>query len=208
MKAFVIVLLGLAFIGIFAYVAWEPVQQALAPKPVVPTATNGVVADFVSCAANGNEVTESFPRTCRANGVTYTESTVDVNPNGCRDDVSCGKGKFCNQGVCQPLAYNTVCAADSDCQMVNQFIGWGCCYAGQCDPIDYSQDNWIAVNSSDYNQQRAKYCPSKDQCGPMPGCPSSITPSNFVAVCRQSSCIKAEEVAPVPKKNPPLESTN
>jgi hypothetical protein len=199
MKAFVIALLGLGFIAIFAYVAWTPIQQALAPKPVVPTATNGVVADFISCANNDYPVTESYPRTCRANGVTYTESTVDVNPNGCRDDISCGKGKFCNQGLCQAIDYNTGCQQDSDCQLVNQFLGWSCCYAGFCDSVNYSQDNWIAVNSEAFNQARLKYCPDSKSCGPMPACAQRLLPTDFVAACQQGVCVKTERVAPVPK---------
>ncbi len=208
MKAFVIALLGLAFIGIFGYVAWKPIQQALAPKPVVPTATNGVVVDFTSCEDNGNPVTESFPRTCRADGKTYTETKTDINPNGCRESANCAKGQFCNQGLCQDLSYNTSCSVDSDCQLVNQLIGWGCCYAGQCDPIDYNQSNWIAVNGANFTQQQVKYCPTKEQCGPMPGCPSKIISTNFVAACQQGVCAKTEKITPVPKKNPPLEPNN
>lgn len=208
MKAFVIALLGLAFVGIFGYVAWKPIQQAIAPKPLVPTATNGVVVDFASCVVNGNPITESDPRTCRADGKTYTETKTDINPNGCRDDINCGKGKFCNQGNCQAVTYDTTCAVDSDCQMVNQFVGLGCCYAGQCDPIDYSQENWIAVNAKSFSAEQTKFCPAKSTCGTPPACPSTIKPSNYVVACQQGACVKTERITPVPKKNPPLEPNN
>jgi|GEM_PF-5134540 len=208
MKAFAVAILSLAFIGLFGYLTWTPIQQAIAPKVLVPSPTNGVVVDFQSCADNDNPITESYPRTCRANGVTYTESTVETNPNGCRDDISCGKGKFCDQGLCQPIVYDTSCSTDNDCQLANQFVGWGCCYAGQCDPVDYSQDNWISVNSQKYTAGQTKYCPAKSACGTPPACPSSIKLSNFVAVCQQSTCVKTERIAPMPKINPPFEPAN
>lgn len=38
------------------------------------------------------------------------------------------------------------CARDIDCALQNVEHGFGCCFDGACDQIDYSHDSWRPVN--------------------------------------------------------------
>jgi len=62
----ILVILLVSMLAIAAYFIWRPEP----PKTQTPT-----VNDFVSCAAAGNAVMESYPRQCRdmASGKSYTE---------------------------------------------------------------------------------------------------------------------------------------
>lgn len=163
------------------------------------------ITNFDQCKNAGYPVMESFPEQCRTPQGKVFIADVKTSQQGCQNDISCGQAKWCDQGVCKSIEYTYDCQQDSDCQMINQDNGFGCCYAGQCDPIDYSQSNWIAVNKEQYAKQQTDHCPSTEQCGPAPACPTSIKPSNYVVACQKNICTKTERIAPVPKKNPPLE---
>lgn len=102
------VLLALGAIGILligAAVGWA----LLKGQPTVK------IGSFAECAAAGNPVMESYPRQCRANGVTFVEEipsdtddvggSVDVDVGTCKN--TCGDGT-CAEIVC--LAVGCPCA--------------------------------------------------------------------------------------------------
>jgi len=82
------------------------------------------VTDFESCAAAGNPVMESYPRQCRANGITYTEIISDVieclpeqrNAEVCTADYTpvCAKVNIqCIRAPCNPIdeTFSNSCVA-------------------------------------------------------------------------------------------------
>ena len=89
------------------------------------------------------------------------------------------------------------CKTDSDCQLINKELGLSCCYAGACTPVDYSRDGYVAVNSNSFETLRNLNCPSKEECGPAPGCPTVMPPQSnkfFVAQCISEICQKIEKL--------------
>ena len=81
-----------------------------------------------------------------------------------------------------------VCKVDGDCMLINTELGFGCCYAGYCDGIDYSLEKWIAVRTGSFNSVHSNYCTQK--CGPAPGCPTRLINGNFEAKCINNTCVK------------------
>jgi hypothetical protein len=88
---------------------------------------------------------------------------------------------------------NKSCAADDDCQLIDEELGLACCWAGQCDLVDYALDKWIAVNSHWFSEQRKLKCPSEFECGPAPMCPVRMKKSNFRARCIKGLCQKSSK---------------
>ncbi len=126
------------------------------------------VTSFEQCEAAGYPILESYPRQCKTpEGKTFTSLT--------------------------DLFYSTInvnCSQDSDCVLANKEQGFGCCSAGACEEIDYSQEKWVAVNGNWLEENRTKYCPSKEECGPAPGCATRMTNNNFEAKCLVDICQK------------------
>jgi hypothetical protein len=99
------------------------------------------------------------------------------------------------------------CQVDRDCVLIDQRLGLACCWAGACDPIDYSRASYIAVNQASFEASREEHCPADTEeyapealtqkargCGPMPGCP--VPPAindRFVAACIEGFCEKVPE---------------
>lgn len=88
------------------------------------------------------------------------------------------------------------CNTDSDCQLIDKELGLSCCYAGACTPIDYSSDGYVAVNSNSFENLRSINCPSKEECGPAPGCPTSFINQNYYGKCVNNLCKKEVRFKP------------
>lgn len=88
------------------------------------------------------------------------------------------------------IVFETSCASDADCRLINRSYGYGCCWAGACTPLDYSKDDWIAVNASWFSTGRAKFCLPQNSCGPQPGCPFVIVNDRFKPGCSDHNCRK------------------
>jgi hypothetical protein len=129
------------------------------------------INSFEECVAAGNPVMESYPRQCRAGNRTFV-SLLDLF------DVS----------------KNLSCETDDDCMLVNEELGFRCCWAGACEQLDYSQEKWIAVNKLWFEGRQDEYCPS--DCGPAPLCAIQEINTNFTVECSQQ-CMKV----PLPNEN-------
>ena len=92
---------------------------------------------------------------------------------------------------------NTSCQTDADCRLVHTKHSFSCCWEGACEPIDYSQSEWIAVNAGWYSEARDGLCPSDSiseaTCGPAPSCATTIVNDRFVARCTDQVCSKVAE---------------
>jgi hypothetical protein len=84
----------------------------------------------------------------------------------------------------------TECTRDEDCILHDANYGWGCCWAGYCDSINYSGSNWIPLNSKWLSQEKAKWC--LDECGPAPACPTRISDAGYAVVCADGVCVKTK----------------
>lgn len=82
------------------------------------------------------------------------------------------------------------CIADADCQLINSDHGIQCCWEGACEPVDYSEENWIAVNRESYQAAQWNICPRSEECGPAPGCPVHVVNDRFEAKCVENVCRK------------------
>ena len=93
------------------------------------------------------------------------------------------------------MAGKTSCRVDDDCILINQERGFNCCYVSQCDSVDYSLSNWIAVNKDWFVNGKEKNCPSVvDGCGAAPMCVPVIVNDRFEAVCRSNKCEKTVKI--------------
>lgn len=83
---------------------------------------------------------------------------------------------------------NTECSIDDDCVLVNQDLGLDCCGVNECQPVDYSQDKWVAVNS----KWRGELCKSIWSKGwnECPSCQPRPVNENFKAICQNGTCQK------------------
>lgn len=120
-------------------------------------------------------------------------------PVACTMDVKqCPDGSFvgrvapsCEFAPCpNEILFDTSCSSDADCTLINSRYGYGCCWSGACDPIDYSKAEWIAVNASWFNSERTRFCPPQGSCGPSPLCPMVIVNDRFRAACADRVCSK------------------
>jgi len=97
---------------------------------------------------------------------------------------------------------DTNCNSDEDCGIINKDLGLSCCYAGACDIVDYSKDNYVAVNSLSYEILRDLKCPLKEDCGPAPFCPTQIINENSYGKCVNNICEKSIGIRPAePNEN-------
>ncbi len=86
------------------------------------------------------------------------------------------------------------CVKDEECTIINKDIDFKKCNAGTCETVDYSMDNYIAVNKGsfeEYQSAESSLRPSADSCGPAPACPVSIANSNYQATCANQLCRKS-----------------
>ncbi|MEM4366749.1 MAG: hypothetical protein QW035_01300 [Candidatus Anstonellales archaeon] len=165
-------------------------EQGEKPLDYVVTfvVTKENVSDFESCAAAGYPIMESYPRQCRASdGRLFVEQVAPL----CMENSDCATG-FCKEGVCSTFQPSFSCSADSDCILINQENKLGCCWAGYCDAIDYSKEEWIAVNKQWFSSERELYCPPEEECGPSPECPTVVVNSSYEAKCIEGVCEKAQ----------------
>jgi len=146
-----------------------------------------IITNFDQCARAGYPIMESYPRQCRAEGKTFVEEAVT---EVCRYAQDCGEGFFCRFGVCTEFTPDFSCKSDEDCQLINKEYGFGCCWIGRCGEIDYSQEQWIAVNANWFAAGHDQYCPTKAECGPAPMCPVMMTDENYAAKCVKGVCQK------------------
>lgn len=108
----------------------------------------------------------------------------------CQQDSDCGQGFFCREGECSEYLYDLSCNDSSDCQLVNVDHGYSCCWQGACQPKNFIDQSWIAVNTTSYQASRQEFCPTKEDCGPAPSCPESADTSGVTAECQESLCVK------------------
>ena len=169
------------------------------------------INSFTACVAAGNPIMESAPPKCRtSDGRTFTATPDEWPP---KREVRSFESCVANGGIvgesaprkCQladgrtfielPEGYTntTECQIDTDCKLINEDLGFACCYAGACAQTDYSESNWIAVNASRFDALRALTCPAQDACGPAPLCAVYIEPSGYTAKCIQNTCTKILE---------------
>ncbi len=137
------------------------------PNITVNDTPGANVSSFEECVAAGNPIMESYPRQCRAGNKTFV-SLTDVFQ----------------------VSKNTGCNENPDCILVDESLGFSCCWAGACAQINYSKDKWVAVRKMWYEEQQDKYCTS--DCGPAPGCPIQILNDSFEAICNEHVCEKKE----------------
>lgn len=124
------------------------------------------IRSFEDCEKAGYPVMESYPRQCRTpDGRTFISGTDFIDSNR-----------------------NMACSVDPDCVLVNKELGFGCCYAGACQPINHSDAKWIAVNKAWFDSVQDMHCP--DDCGPAPGCAVQVLNDSFEASCIGGSCVK------------------
>jgi len=171
------------------------------------------VTTFDECAAAGNPVLESYPAQCNTpDGRHFVQEippedrwkVVPPSPScsdrcgdgACQEVVCMAIGCPCSESVsscprdCAQGISRTQCSADEDCLLVDQQLGFNCCWAGACEAIDYSEAKWVAVNRYWFERQKALNCPSEVQCGPAPMCAVRVVNSGFAAKCVQGTCVK------------------
>lgn len=149
----------------------------------------GFINDFRTCVKAGYPVMESNPRRCRVpNGEIYVEPSVITQQ--CVNDTDCGQGKFCGQGMCQDFVLDSSCQKDGDCKLINKDLNFGCCWAGVCDPVDYSNPKWVAVSRGWFEPARTQACASQPACGTRPMCPAQLANDSYEARCVGGLCTK------------------
>lgn len=83
---------------------------------------------------------------------------------------------------------DTSCQQDNDCSLAIK-DSWSSCNLGEnCQPIDYSQDQWVGINASWYQQTRNTNCPPAKYPGR--GCFPKPINDQYVAKCVQNICTK------------------
>jgi len=90
----------------------------------------------------------------------------------------------------EPVLEKETCQENSDCLLINQDRGFDCCWVSACDSIDYSLDNWIAVNKDWFIQGKNKNCPEIEECGPVPMCVGKVINDRFKPQCINNKCQK------------------
>ncbi len=146
------------------------------------------IESFDACARAGYPILESFPRQCTTpDGRTFTEEAVS---GVCRYPPDCGPNFYCKHGVCTELEPDVHCRSDDECQLMNAELGLGCCWAGACQIIDYSEEKWVGVNLYWLVQMRQTFCPMEEDCGPAPMCAVRSINENYEARCVQGRCQK------------------
>jgi hypothetical protein len=145
------------------------IDDGITPSP----STN--ITSFEECVDAGYPILESYPRQCRTpDGKNFISGTDFLEVN-----------------------QNKTCKSDTECKLVDKSLGFGCCFAGACAQINYSDNKWIGLNKQWFDQIQNKYCPGAVDCGPAPLCAVRVLDTNFTASCINNQCtkvpIKAEE---------------
>lgn len=158
----------------------EEAGSEVPPPPPITT--------FEECVAEGHPILESYPRQCTVpGGDTFAE---EVEEGACLVDSDCDEGSFCNRGECLEFVLDQTCADDEDCVLIDSEFNLGCCWTTKCKPIDYSDEEWIAVNEELFTGQQEEYCAKEEACGSAPVCSEMIINRNFKAVCAEGECDK------------------
>lgn len=120
-----------------------------------------------------------------------TEAAADQSSAGiCAMDADCSSGEFCRLGVCAPWKPEGQCETDQECSLIRADHRFSCCFAGECEDIDQSTSEWIAVNTLWYERGRAAFCPASGACGAPPSCTISSINEAFKASCIENVCVK------------------
>ncbi|MFH1392256.1 MAG: hypothetical protein ABIG90_01050 [bacterium] len=82
------------------------------------------------------------------------------------------------------------CNTSQECILINQDLGFGCGWAGICDPIDYSLNKYIAVNARSFLDLKEKNCEPLPTYGFAPMCAVQLINDNFIAECISGICEK------------------
>lgn len=128
--------------------------------PVFPITT------FEQCVAAGNPILETFPEQCKTpDGKTFVRAISEA----CQSDATCESGYFCKYGLCTEFSVQTSCDTDNDCMLIDRTKRFACCYAGQCDAIDYSNQKWIAVNVQWFEKAKHSIAPAHKNADLLPG---------------------------------------
>ncbi len=77
------------------------------------------------------------------------------------------------------------CEKADDCRIVNINRKGFCCH--DCENIDYSKENWVAVNTKSYGILSNAECPPDPVCA---ACIGKIINTNFTAKCVDNLCSK------------------
>ena len=86
--------------------------------------------------------------------------------------------------------FNRSCSLDTDCILVDTTLADICCGGDNCEPLDFSQDKWVAVNASGYAKQKDSVCTVRGVCAPGKECfPKPINDAYHVQ-CSNNSCLK------------------
>ncbi len=86
-----------------------------------------------------------------------------------------------------PGYFDSRCSIDDDCVLVDK-DSVDCCSNNGCQPIDYSQEKWLAVNVGWQAERISKNCVTDRMC---PNCFPKPINENFKAVCQNGECQKA-----------------
>jgi len=85
----------------------------------------------------------------------------------------------------------TTCRSDEDCILFDNGLKENACWS--CESIDYSQDSWVGANEASYDEFSSVLNEYRQKsCGPMPGCPITITNINYQAKCVDNACKKVD----------------
>ncbi|MCA9390332.1 hypothetical protein KC571_02905, partial [candidate division WWE3 bacterium] len=99
------------------------------------------ISTFDECARAGYPILESYPPQCKTpDGRTFIGI---IQQQECAEDAQCGNGYYCLLGACEPFIVDTSCNEDADCTLINTKNRYSCCWSGQCDTIDYTENTWI-----------------------------------------------------------------
>ena len=84
------------------------------------------------------------------------------------------------------LPVDLVCKQDSECALIIDQSWTNCKLQDTCEPADYSQEKWIAVNQQSYSQVTWKNCPDRvaAMCNPKP------INDRFMGKCLNNMCQK------------------
>src|SRR3989338_83728 len=135
-------------------------------------------------------------KVCTAEGKVCPDGSVvgRIGPNCEFEKCPSNEGKVIDVGS---YKVDITCAQDRDCILVNKELQLGCCDAGRCQDIDYSQEKWVAVNSQSFNILKGLKCPELEDC-PITDrwCEDNIINENYYGKCVNNLCKKEVRIKP------------
>ncbi len=173
----------------------------LGSQPTAPKKGAGILATLTFTSFTSLPSRISFANNTQVAAIGQTSNAIDtmtgtdVNKNAGGEGAG-GGGSSITPTFATPsptptrFPLNNSCNQDSDCRLIDTSWGYSCCYAGACTQLDYSQNQWVAVNGTWFQTQQSTYCPSKTRCGPAPGCAVHMINGNYHASCVNSICKK------------------